>query len=397
MIKVCKKIWFVFPVSLTLMLLMTGCNIIQSSALFDTITKEEEVETFHGKYLQQAYLGGELIEVIDGEEWKGKGRKYHVIAEVKTKKEYVDEEITNDMELDDEFVLRNEEDIINGNQCLIYLPYQNKYYMKDISLVTEITEGISRAGISGVLETGYLKDYVMELISILEKDYSLSIEDDIRINGRLTQHVVAIPKDGTASERVELWIDQNTWLVVKELQAQGNSISTFEYTEFQLNSIINDKKFAISVPEGAEVEQINEGIEQLNEEVSLDEAVNRLGMNVYYFKEADKLKLSEMHYIEDSGAPKGRLESTYITDSGSKIIIGEEPITAYYKQVELDYEKINIKGMEVSYIETERSKIIMFTTDESVCHIRTQNSNMSKKEFLDLMEFLEIKNFYDTR
>ena len=397
MIKVCKKIIFVFPIILAFAVLLSGCNNIQSSALFDTITKEEEVETFHGKYLQQSYLDGELIEVISGEEWKGKGKKYRAVSEIKTKREYVNEEITEDMELDGGLVLRNEEDIINGNQCLIYLPYQDKYYMKDVSLATEITEGISRTGINGALETGYLMDYVMELISILEKDYSLSIEDDIKLNGLVTQHVVAVPKDGNTSERIELWIDQNTWLVVKELQAQGNSTATFEYTEFQLNSIINDRKFAISVPEGIEVEQIHEGIEQLNEEVTLDEAVKRLGMQVYYFKETDKLKLSEMHYIEDTGVPKGRLESTYITDSGSKIIIKEEPITAYYKQVDLDYEKVNIKGMEASYIETERSKIIMFTTDESICHILTQNSNMSKEEFLGLMEFLENKNSNEVR
>ena len=62
------------------------------------------------------------------------------------------------------------------------------------------------------------------------------------------------------------------------------------------------------------------------------------------------------------------------------------------KKLKLDYETIKVKGKEASYVATDSSQIIMLNNEESVCNIYTQNSNMSKAEFIKLMDFLEIKN-----
>ena len=55
-------------------------------------------------------------------------------------------------------------------------------------------------------------------------------------------------------------------------------------------------------------------------------------------------------------------------------------------------EKILINGVEANYIKTDSSQIILINSEESICNIYTQNSNMSKAEFIKLMDFLEIKN-----
>ena len=377
--------------TICIVLQMTGCKNIMTSAFIDTIIQEEQVETFYGESIQRTYIDEELIEEINTQEWKGKGNNYCIYSEIHTKKEYISEEITDDM-LDGDFVLRDEKDVINGDLLTAYLPYKNEYYTKNLTLEKEIVEDISHIGISKALETGYLKDYVMACISNAEKDYNLSIEDDIKINGKLTQHVIATPKDHQRNERSEIWIDQSSWLIVKELVVQGNIMTSFEYTNFQLNPIINDKRFEMIIPSDAKVVQLEDGIEEINEVVTMNEVTERLGVPVYYLEASNKLKLLEIHYIKDTGVLYGRIEMTYIANDGSKIVVQTLPNDTLNKKLKLDYETIKVKGKEASYVATDSSQIIMLNNEESVCNIYTQNSNMSKAEFIKLMDFLEIKN-----
>lgn len=376
---------------ISIVLQMTGCKSIATSAVIDTITQEEQVETFYGESIQRTYIDEELIEEISSEEWKGRGNNYCIYSQVKTKKEYVPEEIAGDT-VEGDFVLRDEKDVINGDLLTAYLPYKNEYYTKNVTLEKEIVEEISRMGICKALETGYLKDYVMGCISNAEQDYDLSIEDDIKVNGRLTQHVIATPKDNQRNERAEIWIDQSTWLIVKELSMQGNMLTSFEYTNFQINPIINNRRFEISIPTNAKVVQLEDGIEEINEVVTMDEATELLGVPVYCLEGTNKVEQIEIHYIKDTGVLCGRIEITYITDDGSKIVIQTFPNDIINKKVKFDYEKILINGVEANYIKTDSSQIILINSEESICNIYTQNSNMSKAEFIKLMDFLEIKN-----
>ncbi len=376
---------------ISIVALMTGCKDIATSAVIDTITQEEQVETFHGESIQRTYIDEELIEEMSSEEWKGKGNNYCIYSKIKTKKEYVNEEIEADR-VQDGFILRDEKDVINGNLLTAYLPYKNEYYTKNVTLEKKIVEEISRMGICKALETGYLKDYVMECISNIEQDYDLSIEDDIKVNGRLTQHIIATSKDTDRDERAEIWIDQSTWLIVKELVVQGNILVSFEYTSFQINPIINDRHFEISIPSTAKVVQLEDGIEEINEVVTIKEARELLGVPIYYLEGNDKVKSAEIHYIKDAGTLYGRIEITYVTNDGSKIVIQTLPNNTINKKVKIDYETILIKGKEADYIETEGSRIIMINGDQSICNIYTQNSNISKSEFIELMDFLEIKS-----
>ena len=374
-----------------LVILMTGCKSVTTSALIDTITQEEQVETFYGQSIQRIYIDEELIEEMSAEEWKGKGNNYCIYSKIKTKKEYINEEIDAHM-AQGGFVLRDEKDVINGNLLTAYLPYKNEYYTKNVTLEKEIVEEISRMGICKALETGYLKDYVMECISNIEQDYDLSIEDDIKVNGRLTQHIIATPKDTNKDEKVEIWIDQSTWLIVKQLVSQGNILTTFEYTGFQINPIINDKHFEMIIPTNAKVVQLEDGIEEINEVVTITEARELLGIPIYYLEGTDKVKSEEIHYIKDAGTLYGRIEITYLASDGSKIVIQTLLNNTVNKKVKIDYETIFINGKEADYVETETSRIIMIDSDESICNIYTQNSNMSKSEFIELMDFLEIEN-----
>ena len=359
------------------------------ATIADAFIQEEEIETFYGRYIVRNYIDGELYSKLNGQEWKGKGKKYFCKSYSRVKKEYADIGYTDEM-LDGDFVVFDEEDTIIENQLIGYTSYMNKYYIKDLTLENEIKDEISGLGINRALQTGYLKDYAMELISSYDKDYILDIENDIKMNGQLTQHVIATSKKKGNLDRFEIWIDQDTWMVVKKLRAQGNVISIREYTEFQLNPIISEKRFEVNIPQDAQVVRINDGIQEVNEEITLEQATEKLGTSVYYLEQSDKLTLSEVHYIVEPGRTYGRVEITYILNDGSKIIVETIADVKSYTQDDSEMDTIWVKGHKAKYTENDQLQRISFNDEACSCKIYTQNSSMSKVDFIKLMNELQV-------
>ncbi|MBE6024204.1 MAG: hypothetical protein E7231_13580 [Cellulosilyticum sp.] len=379
------------------LLYTTGCSYFTSPTEIEMLMVEEQVETFYGEGVQRSYFDNELVQEITFKEWKGKNKKYRSEAEVLTKKEVFEqlsnEEITEEM-LQGEYVLQTEQDTFNETQFIAYLPYKNYYCIKDMSFAAEVTDDI-RLGMGKKLETGSLKEYVMNLINQYEKDYTLVIEDDVRMNNYITQHIIATGKDKSKNELHEFWVDQNTWLIVKEVQKQGSIINEVEYTKFELNPKLEDKIFEVNIPEGATVEYINDNLEKKNKVVSIDTAIKYLGSPIFYLREEQGIKLIETHYIESVNEQYGRVELTYTIDKGSKVVISNTLASTLYDKLDLGYERVTVRGLDAYYLETESMKVIEFIDQGMICDIYIKNSEMSREELIDLANQLELIDIKD--
>ena len=371
-------------ITLCIALLIVKCSGMDVATIADAFIQEEEIETFYGRYVTRHYNDGELYAEINAQEWKGKGKKYFNHSYSRAKKEYVDIGYTDEM-LDGDFVVFDEQDTIVENQLIGYTSHINKYYIKDLTLESEVKDNSYLIGINKVLQTGYLKDYVMELISYYDKDYILETENDIRIDGKLTQHVIATSKKKGDLDKFEMWIDQDTWMVVKELITQGNFTKITEYTEFQLNPIISKKRFEVNIPQDAQIVRINEGLQEVNEKITLEQATEKLGISVYYLEQSDRLTLSEVHYIVDPARTYGRVEIIYILNDGSKIIVENIADVKSYTQDDSKMDTVWVKGHKARYTENEQSQRISFNDEACSCKIYTQNSSISKAEFIKLI------------
>lgn len=375
----------------------TGCGYFISPTVMEVLNRNEQVETFYGEGIEKSYVNGELVQELVFKEWKGKNEKYHSKAQVRTEKNFFeqlsDEEITDEM-LEDGFVIQTEEDTFNDTQLIAYLPYKNQYCIKDMSLAAEVTDNV-RTGISKVLEEGSLKDYVMNLINTYEEEYALTIENDVRINNYLTQHITAVPKDKNKDEQYEFWVDQNSWLIVRQVERQGDLIIKSEYTKFELNPKIDESLFEVSIPEDAEIEYINDNLEKKNEKVTISEAIRCLDSPIFCLEGQSGVRLIEVHYIEAIDERYGRVELTYMTDSGDEFIIRNSPSSKLYEKLELGYEKINVRGIKGSYIETGGIKVIEFIDQNIICDVYIKNSEMSKEELIELanrLQFIGLEN-----
>lgn len=371
----------------------TGCNYLASPTIIEVLTEEKKVDTFYGEGIGRLYIDNKLVQDIAFKEWKGLGKNYCVHATYKTEKtffeEYYEEEITPDM-LDGDIVTISEQDVFNDSELIIYLPYKNQYCIKSMSLVDEVT-GELRNGVINDLKNGSLRDYVMETVNELEENYELSIEDDQKVNGYLTQHIIAVPKNKSMNEQYELWIDQSTWMIVKEKQISGNYTYESEYTKFQLNAKVDENLFKMTIPKDAEIEYLDNNLEKTNEKVTLDEAVVKLGAPIFYLEEGEA-DLIEAHYIESVDSRYGRVELTYHTHEGNEFMVRSSPSSILYEKLNLGYEKVKIGNVEGNYVDVGSVKYVEFIVEGSICDVYSKNSNLGKEALIELARKVKIKN-----
>ena len=370
----------------------TGCSYITSSASIEALTEETQVETFYGEGKLSIYIDDEIVQKAEVQEWKGKNKKYHSKNQIATKqeffKEYYNEEILENM-IKGDWVMMWEEDTINDDQLVIYLPHKEQYSIKNLSLADEVKNNV-RTGADKMLETGSFKDYVMQRIDEYEQDYILTIKNDVRVNNYLTQQVTATHKDTNKHDKITLWIDQYSWVIVKEVIDIGNYRYEYEYTKTELNPNIDEEIFEIDIPKDKEVQYLDSDLKIRNEEVTIDEAVELLGVPIFYIKE-DDVKLMEIHYIESIDTQYGRVELIYETNDGNQFIIENTPAYGLYEKIKLEHDKVQVRDIEANYIETSNVKGIEFTEEGTICDIYIKNSELSKEELIQLANKLELK------
>ncbi|MBP3888359.1 MAG: hypothetical protein J6F30_12070 [Cellulosilyticum sp.] len=370
----------------------TGCGDFISSSMIEVINQEVIVETFYGEGIYKTYIDNEFVKEEISKEWKGKNGKYHNDIEIRVDKEFYDEEsaykITEEMVQGDYIVVR-ELDTVTDKELIAYLPYQNLYCIKSMSLVAEVTDDI-RVGIDAILFSGSLKEYVMELINVYEKDYVLTMEENVRLNNYMTQHIIAIPKDKSIDERYEFWIDQSNWLIVKEFAKKGNVTEEFEYTKYELNSRIDESVFEVDIPSDANIEYIYDNLEKLNQVVTLDEAVALFGKPVFYL-DKEGLELEDLRYIELASAQYGQINLIYTTEDGNKVTVKNSLSSPLYEKLKLGYEQVRVRGVSANYIENNGRKNIEFIDDGVICSVYVENSEMSKDKLIEIVNHLKIK------
>ena len=372
---------------------ITGCNYIKSVDIFQELSEEQEIYTFYGEGRQKSYFNNKLVQDIHFKEWKGTGKKYHSESNIETDKAFYKDfyrEAPPEELIEGNIVKMDEKDTYNENKLIVHEPYKNHYSIKDISLVDDVNPSVL-LGINGVLNAGGLKDYATSVVTSLAKEYNLTIEDNVKINGRQTQHIKAVSKKLGENEIYEIWIDQNTWLIVKQRIKQGNFWTEFEYINFSLNPIIDENIFKVEIPDNAKVEYLDNNLEKINEEVTLEEAIVRLGIPIFYLEENQDISLTSARYIETISSVCGTINLTYRTKEGKEVIVENSPSSAFYEKLDRGYESFILQGKKAIYYEVESMKVVEFINKGVICDIYVKNSEMSKQELIDIANRLILK------
>lgn len=122
---------------------------------------------------------------------------------------------------------------VNGDKGLLFERSLNQVFLSTVSKVA------SKAGSSGILS-------ILNSAAQLKEKFDIKLVGNEGFNGMQTTHLTLTPKAQDGFTRIEVWIDNKTWLPVRQIFYERNR----DFTEVTLSNIVfnpklSDKQFDV--------------------------------------------------------------------------------------------------------------------------------------------------------
>lgn len=299
-----------------LLLILGGCSqdmeVSAEEIIQNALESEKDVDEYYGKSEMTFYEGEELIE------------------------ESVMEEYISDGEI--KIIMHGEEEIEtinNGEKMVMY----NK------------TDGTAQE-----MDTSAVSDYqftpketLQNMLAGMEVSHNYEIIDDEEILGRDTFHMKLEAKEANSlMGDIELWVDKETWLVVKTISDTGDSRMELTYTELDLSPDFTEDTFTLDIPDDVEITNLDDNAP--TEVTSVEEAEEELGQAFYMFPE-DEYHLGEMELYDLGGEfQRKELSVTYFSDNDRPMF--EFSVFESPEGMEIEKSDVDIRGNAAAYEES---------------------------------------------
>ena len=257
--------------------------------------------------------------------------------------------------------------VSDGETMWTYNPQQNTVMIMELPDMPEQNE----------------PDY-LKLIGMMMNESDFSLEGIEKVDGRTTYVIDMSPKDesdlGMFGD-MKVWADKETWMPLKmEMKdADGNPMYSIEYRNFQTNTGISDEEFQFEIPEGAEVQTMDEFVpperitlEEAQEEATFDILVPSYLPDGYEFKNA----MVFQGFVET-------VSLTYLNGDErlgiSEIVFEDEPQTSPIMD---SAEVVSINGVE--------GKLVSIYDDHKMLQWEIGNIQLTISGTLDKEELIQI-------
>lgn len=263
--------------------------------------------------------------------------------------------------------------LMNGNKITVYDQEANTLMETEFDNPDELTFSA--------------KERIEELLDMVGDTHSVEKQADEKIAGREAIHLVAEKNKGEKSlyGRQEMWIDKENWLLLKTISNSGDSRITLEYTTIEMDPKMGDSVFEIDVPDDVIVEEYDDAMEEV---ITLEEGIEKLGSPFMYFRDKDGLKLDVITSYEIADDPL--VELTYNLDDlpymNLSIMLSDDEMDLDGDEVT---ETISIRGEEGEYIELGEMQMLSWEEGKMAYTITFINPDMTLDEVKVLVDEME--------
>lgn len=222
------------------------------------------------------------------------------------------------------------------------------------------------------------------LVRMIENSHTIEIIGDEKLLGRDVIHVKAVPNKGEENlfGETELWIDKETWFILKMTSKIDDTVTTTEYTKFEIHPKLEEDLFVFELPEGAEMVDINEEFKETIVK-TVDEAKQYFNQPFYYVEEQGEIVLRDINVFQMSGVPN-ELTLNY-TKNGLpyfSLVITE----AGEENKDFEGREINVRGQEAILHEIEEFSSISWVEDGVGYAVLIDSADVTTEEVLALIE-----------
>lgn len=203
------------------------------------------------------------------------------------------------------------------------------------------------------------REELMQRLEGLQTYAELTLVGESEISGRKTYHLVAKPKEKkSVMGDQEIWIDQETWMIMKNIFNVEDIKIEHIYTKIEFAPQFKDDVFQIKLPKDVQLKDI--GGMYANRTVTLSEARAVFGKPILHFRETSvvalaKAELTEIRIPDKSGIKSVTL--TYFKNNAPYITISVTPMTDD-KKINLSKNELLIRGQKGNYVDEFNVKLL---------------------------------------
>lgn len=257
---------------------VAGCgNNTESSSPEEMISNaltehDEESTAFYMESIIDTYIDGELTEELYAKEW-------HFPQEKGSK---------------------DRKELTRGDGSTTYIASDG---------VTSLSyeEGAEEARRNEVIQMEPTNEATQRLERLEEYQETHNIEyiGEEEINGHNTYHLVLETKDDeTVNQDMEVWIDQESWFLMKQIQHMGDIRLEFEVFELDTNPNEDEELFTVDLPENVEIVDASEqqlDVDESVEQWGIKDVENHFGQPVLLLnEEKSNVQLDQIEHIQRS-------------------------------------------------------------------------------------------------
>jgi len=314
--------------------MFTGCSslsedtIIPSDIINNALSAYEKSQSYYSEGSLTVYEKGELVEESITKEWTDS-------SEGMLKKRF-------ESESEDSGKIISTND---GKELVLYMEKDNKAMKMDIE--NAIDESM-----------GDYKEQFLKGLSVISKSHELSYVGEEKVNDFNTIHLHAkSKKENSMIGDIDYWIDKDTWFLVKTSSETGDGKLDMTYTKLEFVDKFDDSLFVQNIPEGVEIENLDENSDFEESEISIEEAEKIAGKPILVLENDDEYTLKNISSMSYDDLNRTEINQNYekngvITFILTAIIDGEKTSD------DLEDEDSSLPGEEKAIIRGNEGSVI---------------------------------------
>ncbi|MGM8364085.1 LolA family protein [Virgibacillus sp. W0181] len=233
------------------------------------------------------------------------------------------------------------------------------------------------------------------LLDNIRDTHQVEEAGDEEIADRDAFHLVAkAKKDNSLFGDQELWIDKDTWMVLKMITETGDSKVEMTYKEIDFNPDIKEDLFVIDLPDDVVPEKMSDI--NSTKEVTLEEAVKKVGKPFLYFPEKD-MKIEQIEWTKIEGEFTHEEVNLEYQKEGlpllglSVVLPTEEPEELTDSEFELPgMEKVTVRDTKGDYMDEADLRILSWQEDGLNYSIILHDPNVTLEELTTMTSEMEF-------
>lgn len=270
----------------------------------------------------------------------------------------------------------------NGEEFIIFEEEQNKAFILEDPELLEFNKPSP-------------KEQAMHLLEMIRDTHEISSKGEEEIIGRTVYHLKAEAKENNQLlGDQEMWIDKESWLVLKLISQSGDSVSEMAYTKIDFDPEFSADTFSLTLPDDVIVENLDEVVNE-PDEITLEDAVKALQTSFYYIPEEDGIEISTIEKIELAGVEIQRTEidMTYVKNDLPLLSIGmfEAPEGLAGEDLGMPgEEEVTIRNQQGFYTEMEGFRGLLWQEDGLNYSVVIYDPNFTLEDIQQLAETMIV-------